>query len=132
MAEKVEARVAEKVMIPPRKDRKVVIMDRKMVIIRVLRKGPRQVVIIRVPRKGPRHMLLQSTSMMTMMIVLMAVKKNILRLLRLAVVLLEVPVRRLPVRRVPVLRVLVPVSRFKQTRQLILLPYRLRPRRLRQ
>ena len=119
--------MAEKVMIPPRKDRKVVIMDRKMVTIRVPRKGPRQVVIMSLLRKGPRHMLLQSTSMMTMMMVLMAVKKNILRLLHLAVVLLEVPVRR-----VPVLRVLVPVSRFKQTRQLILLPYRLRPRRLRQ
>jgi hypothetical protein len=49
-------------MIPPRKDRKVI--------------------IIRLPRKGPRHRFLQSTSMMTM-IILMAVKKNILRLFHL-------------------------------------------------
>jgi hypothetical protein len=112
VAEKVEGRVVEKVeenqvvrvdimdrrvltMIPPQKDRKVVTMI-------LPRKGPRHMLlflIIKPPRKGPRHMLLQSTSTMTtrtMITNFMAVKKNILRLLRLAVVLL--------VHRVPVFR----------------------------
>jgi hypothetical protein len=123
VAEKVEGRVVEKVeenqvvrvdimdrrvltMIPPQKDRKVVTMGpRHMLLFLIMilpRKGPRHMLlflIIKTPRKGPRHMLLQSTSTMTtrtMITNFMAVKKNILRLLRLAVVLL--------VHRVPVFR----------------------------